>query len=108
MFLVAKQVSERVCAGAYYLNLKWEVKESGCEHKTIVCWYPGTGSRTPSVDSLLVVLSMIRAVIKFQSSVSKINENSPVTSYKKFIVSSFAFHLDHAPVISNEFSWDFP
>ena len=55
MFLVAKQVSERVCAGACYLNLKWEVKESGCEHKTIVCLYPGTGSRTPSVDSLLVV-----------------------------------------------------
>ena len=55
MCLVAKQVSKRVCAGAYYLNLKWEAKESGCEHKTIVCWYPGTGSRAPSVHSLLVV-----------------------------------------------------
>ena len=47
---------------------------------------------------------MIRAVIKFQSSCGKINDDSPVTSYKKFIVSYFAFHLDHAPVISNEFS----
>ena len=37
---------------AYYLTLKCE---AGCEYKTIVCWYPGTGSRTPSVDSLLVV-----------------------------------------------------
>ena len=51
MFLVVKQVSKRVCSGAYYLTLKCE---AGCEYKTIVCWYPGTGSRTPSVDSLLV------------------------------------------------------
>ena len=33
----------------------------GCEHNTITCWYPGTGSWAPSVDSPFYLINCLGA-----------------------------------------------
>ena len=41
---------EKLCSQSY-------IGHSKCEHNTILCQHPGTGTQSPSVDSPLVILT---------------------------------------------------